>query len=248
MKTQRIAFVGAGSWGTATASLVAQKNEHDVILWARRPELAETINVWHENPEYLPDLPLPESLRATNQLSEAIGDAHIIVMGVPSHGFRAVLREVVPHAQRDARFVSLTKGIEVDTRKRMSQVIREEVEGISDRCVSVLTGPNLAKEIMRGYPAASTIACSDEETAGTLQEIFHSPTFRCYTNDDVIGCELGGAFKNVIAIAAGVADGLGSATTRRPRSSPAVWRSLRGSASSSEANRSRSSGWPASVI
>ena len=205
----RIAFVGAGSWGTATAALVAQKNEDDVILWARRSELAETINLWHENPEYLPDLPLPENLRATHDLEEAVADAAIVVMGVPSHGFRAVLRDLTEYTKRGTRYVSLTKGIEVDTRKRMSEVIREEVDGVQDDCVSVLTGPNLAKEIMRGYPAASTIACSSIETATQLQDIFHSPTFRCYTNDDVVGCELGGAFKNVIAIAAGVADGLG---------------------------------------
>jgi glycerol-3-phosphate dehydrogenase (NAD(P)+) len=205
----RIAFVGAGSWGTATAALVAQKEEHDVILWARRPELAETINLWHENPEYLPDLPLPESLNATNDMEEAVADAPIIVMGVPSHGFRTVLRDVTEFARKDVRFVSLTKGLEVDTRRRMSEVIREEVEGVRDDSVSVLTGPNLAKEIMRGYPAASTIACANLDTAQELQAIFHSATFRCYTNDDVVGCELGGAFKNVIAIAAGVADGLG---------------------------------------
>lgn len=205
----RVAFIGAGSWGTATAALVANKKQHDVILWARRPELAETVNVWHENPEYLPDLPLPENLSATNDMEEAVTDATVVVMAVPSHGFRGVLRDVVDHARRGAKFVSLTKGIEVDTRKRMSQVIREEVDGIEDDCVSVLTGPNLAKEIMMGYPAASTIANTDLETAQVLQEIFRAPAFRCYTNDDVVGCELGGAFKNVIAIAAGVADGLG---------------------------------------
>jgi glycerol-3-phosphate dehydrogenase (NAD(P)+) len=207
--TKRVAFVGAGSWGTATAALVAQKGEAEVVLWARRAELAETINVWHENPEYLPDLPLPESLSATNDMAEAVSGAEIVVMGVPSHGFRSVFRDVVQVTEKGTRFVSLTKGIEVDSRKRMSEVIREEVEGIGDERVAVLTGPNLAKEVMRGFPAASTIACSDIDTAEELQAIFHAPTFRCYTNDDVVGCELGGAFKNVIAIAAGVADGLG---------------------------------------
>jgi glycerol-3-phosphate dehydrogenase (NAD(P)+) len=207
--TERVAFIGAGSWGMATAALVAQKNEHDVVLWARRPELAETINVWHENPEYLADLPLPESLRASNDMEETVEGAVVVVMGVPSHGFRMVLREVVKYTPEGTRFVSLTKGIEVDTRKRMSEVIREEVPGISDDCVAVLSGPNLAKEIMKGFPAASTIANADIPTAEEIQQIFHAPTFRCYTNDDVVGCELGGAFKNVIAIAAGVADGLG---------------------------------------
>ena len=205
----KIAFIGAGSWGTATASLVAQKPEHEVCLWARRPELAETINVYRENPEYLPDLKLPDQLNATNDLEEALSGAEVVVMGVPSHGFREVLQEVAPIVGRGPCYVSLTKGIEVENRKRMSEVLAEEVDGISDSCVAVLTGPNLAKEVVRGYPAASTVACRDEGTARKLQDIFHSPTFRTYTNSDVVGCELGGAFKNVIAIAAGIADGLG---------------------------------------
>ena len=205
----KVAFIGAGSWGTATASLAAQKPEIDVFLWARRPELAETINLYHENPEYLPDAHLPESLSATNDLEEALVGAEVIVMGVPSHGFRAVLRDVASIAGREPTYVSLTKGIEVETRKRMSQVIAEEVDGITESCISVLTGPNLAKEVIKGYPAASTVACTDEDRAEKLQSIFQAPTFRVYRNSDVVGCELGGAFKNVIAIAAGMADGLG---------------------------------------
>ncbi len=205
----KIAFIGAGSWGTATAALVAKKNEYDTVLWARRPELAETINLYRENPEYLPDVRLPESLEATHDLEKAVTGADVVVMGVPSHGFRKVLREVAEVAGRAPCYTSLTKGLEVDTRKRMSQVLEEEVDGISDSCVSVLTGPNLAKEVVQGFPAASTVASRDEVTARKLQDIFHAPTFRCYTNTDVVGCELGGAFKNVIAIAAGIADGLG---------------------------------------
>ena len=205
----KVAFVGAGSWGTATASLAAQKPDLDVMLWARRSELAETINLYHENPEYLPDLPLPEALRATADLEEALSDAEIIVMGVPSHGFRRVLKDVAAIAARDAKYVSLTKGIEVDTRKRMSEVMRDEVDGITPSCVAVLTGPNLAKEVVKGFPAASTVACEDEKTAERLQHMFQAPTFRVYRNTDVVGCELGGAFKNVIAISAGMADGLG---------------------------------------
>ena len=205
----KLAFIGAGSWGTATASLVAAKNEHDTYLWARRPELAETINLYHENPEYLPGAPLPESLLATNDLEEAVTDAEVVVMGVPSHGFRDVLREVAPLARRDVCYVSLTKGLEVDTRKRMSQVIADEVEDAGDATIAVLTGPNLAREVVKGFPAASTIACRDDERCRTLQTVFQSPTFRCYSHSDVVGCELGGALKNVIAIAAGIADGLG---------------------------------------
>ena len=205
----KIAFVGAGSWGTAAAALVAAKGDREVLLWARRPELAETINLFHENPQYLPDIPLPPSLQASNDLDEVLSGAGTVVMGVPSHGFRAVLREVAPRAEAGALFVSLTKGLEIDTRKRMSEVIAAEVDGIGDDRIAVLSGPNLAKEVARGFPAATTIACRDEANAKSLQEIFSSPTFRVYTNSDVVGCELGGAFKNVIAIAAGIADGLG---------------------------------------
>ncbi|MPZ68533.1 MAG: NAD(P)H-dependent glycerol-3-phosphate dehydrogenase [Actinobacteria bacterium] len=205
----KVAFIGAGSWGTATASLVARKNEFDTVLWARRAELAETINLYHENPQYLPDLELPETLLATSDLEEALAGAEVIVMGVPSHGFRGVLKEVAEIAGPKPRYVSLTKGLEVDTRKRMSEVLAEEVDGITDSSIAILTGPNLAKEIVRGFPAATTVACRDLETAGFLQDVFHAPTFRCYTNSDVVGCEIGGAFKNIIAIAAGMADGLG---------------------------------------
>jgi glycerol-3-phosphate dehydrogenase (NAD(P)+) len=191
------------------ASVVARKEEAETVLWARRPELAETINLYHENPQYLPDIQLPESLRATNDLAEAVAGAEVVVMGVPSHGFRAVLKDVADVAEPDAVYVSLSKGLEVETRKRMSEVIAEEVEGITPNRIAILTGPNLAKEIVRGFPAASTIACKDDATAARLQEAFHASTFRCYRNTDVVGSEIGGALKNVVAIAAGIADGLG---------------------------------------
>ncbi|MDP9222403.1 MAG: NAD(P)-dependent glycerol-3-phosphate dehydrogenase [Actinomycetota bacterium] len=206
---RKIAFIGAGSWGTATASLVAAKNQYETVLWARRAELAETINLYHENPEYLPDLVLPENLLATHVMEEAVSDAGVVIMAVPSHGFRTVLREVARSAPVGAVYVSLTKGLEVSTRKRMSQVLADEVKSISPSSIAVLTGPNLAKEVAQGFPAASTIACADASTGGMLQELFHTPAFSCYTNNDVVGSELGGAFKNVIAIAAGIADGLG---------------------------------------
>ncbi|HEX2240780.1 MAG TPA: NAD(P)H-dependent glycerol-3-phosphate dehydrogenase [Actinomycetota bacterium] len=205
----KIAFVGAGSWGTATASIVARKKEHDVVLWARRAELAETINLYHENPEYLPGIDLPGSLRATNELEDALDNADTVVMGVPSHGFREVLREVAAISGSRPTYVSLTKGIEVDTRSRMSEVLTQELDGIDPANIAVLTGPNLAREVVQGFPAASTVACASDQGAERLQDIFHTPTFRCYRNTDVVGCELGGAFKNVIAIAAGIADGLG---------------------------------------
>jgi glycerol-3-phosphate dehydrogenase (NAD(P)+) len=204
----KVAFIGAGSWGTSMASVVAGKNESETILWARKTELAETINLFHENPPYLPDLPLPESLKATNDLEEALSGAEVVVMAVPSHGFRGVLKQVAPIAGRDKIYVSLTKGLEVDTRKRMSEVLADEVDGLTPSGIAVLTGPNLAKEVARGSPAASTIACRDEEVGKRLQEVFQAQTFRCYRNVDVVGSEIGGALKNVVAIAAGIADGL----------------------------------------
>jgi glycerol-3-phosphate dehydrogenase (NAD(P)+) len=206
MKT---AFIGSGSWGTAVASLMAKKEHTDTILWARRAEVAETINLFHENPQYLPDVELPESLRATDDLEEALNQAEVVVMAVPSHGFRDVLKDVAQIAGTDPVYVSLTKGLEVETKKRMSEVLSEELDGIAPGNITVLTGPNLAKEVVRGFPAASTIASKDVSVAERLQDLFQAPTFRCYSNTDVVGCELGGAFKNVIAIAAGIADGMG---------------------------------------
>jgi glycerol-3-phosphate dehydrogenase (NAD(P)+) len=191
------------------ASVVANKNDSDVMLWARRAELAETINLFHENPVYLPDVTLPETLRATNDMEEALSNAEVVVMGVPSHGFRSVLKDVAAINGNKSCYMSLTKGLEVDTRKRMSEVLAEEIDGLGDSGIAVLTGPNLAKEIVRGFPAASTIACKDETMGARLQEVFGAPTFRCYRNTDVVGSEIGGALKNVIAIAAGIADGLG---------------------------------------
>jgi glycerol-3-phosphate dehydrogenase (NAD(P)+) len=205
----KLAFIGAGSWGTAVASLMAKKDEAEVMLWARRAELAETINLFHENPQYLPKLRLPENLRATNDLEEALDGAEIVVMGVPSHGFRDVLKHVAPISGTGPVYVSLTKGLEVDTRKRMSEVMADEVEGIKPSNIALLSGPNLAREVIQGFPAASTVASKDVATAERLQEVFHTENFRCYSNTDVVGCEIGGAFKNVIAIAAGMADGLG---------------------------------------
>ena len=205
----RIAFVGAGSWGTAVAALITNKGGYDTVLWARRAELAETINLFHENPEYLPDTTLPDALHATSDLAEAVDGADVVVMAVPSHGFREVLRVIAPVARTDAVFVSLTKGIEVDSKKRMSEVLADEIAGIDGARIAVVTGPNLAREVIAGHPAASTIACEDAATGARLQEVFHTPAFRCYTNRDVVGSEIGGAFKNVLAIASGMADGLG---------------------------------------
>lgn len=200
----RVAVLGGGSFGTTVASLASRNAP--TVLWARRADLIDEINREHRNERYLPGYALPETLRATASLGEAVRDADVVIMGVPSHGFRAVLEEVRDHIRPWVPLVSLAKGLEQDTHLRMTEVIQET---LPEHRAGVLTGPNLAKEIMAGFAAASVIAIDDAMVATQLQGVFHSGVFRTYTNDDVIGCELGGALKNVIAIASGMGDGLG---------------------------------------
>jgi glycerol-3-phosphate dehydrogenase (NAD(P)+) len=202
----RIAVIGAGSWGTAVAGMTGAR--HSVALWARRPDLAEAIDQHHANPDYLPDFPLPDSVTGTSDLAEAVSGAEVIVMAVPSHGYRRVLSEASHHLDPGAPIVSLTKGIEQDTMLRMTEVTAEETT-TDPSIVGVLTGPNLAREIAAGQPAAAVVAVPDAEVALVLQDLFMAPTFRVYTNPDVVGCESAGALKNVMAIAAGAAHGLG---------------------------------------
>jgi glycerol-3-phosphate dehydrogenase (NAD(P)+) len=200
----RTAVIGAGSWGTAVAALAARNAP--TVLWARRPELAQTIHETHVNRDYLPQYELPRSLTSTSSLEEALAEAEVVVMGVPSHGFRQILDEGRPFLADGVPIVSLTKGVEQDTLKRMTEVIDEVVPGHPR---GVLTGPNLAKEVLAGWPAASVVALEDDAVATELQHLFSTHAFRVYTNSDVVGCEVGGALKNVIAIAAGIADGMG---------------------------------------
>lgn len=202
----RVAVIGAGSWGTTVAALAAGKTE--TVLWARRPELAERIRNEHLNPDYLPDTPLPPHLAATSDLEEAVSGSDVLIMAVPSHGFRDVLRSAAPYVRAGIPVLSLTKGIEQGTLRRMTEIVVEEIEAAPHRA-GVLTGPNLAREIMRGQPAATVIAVEDEWEAQRLQELLIGPTFRVYTNPDVVGAESAGALKNVMAIAAGMAAGLG---------------------------------------
>jgi glycerol-3-phosphate dehydrogenase (NAD(P)+) len=203
----KVAVIGAGSWGTAFGSIPANKGVH-TVLWARRQELAEAIATRHENPDYLADIELPPALTATHDLEQCLAGADVVVMAVPSHTFRDLFREVLLALPPRAPVISLAKGIEQDTNKRMSEVLREEGDLGPDR-IGVLSGPNLAKEIARHQPAATTLAFADHDRGRELQELFMTPTFRVYTNPDVIGCEMGGCTKNVIAIAAGIADGMG---------------------------------------
>ncbi|MGZ8762369.1 MAG: NAD(P)H-dependent glycerol-3-phosphate dehydrogenase [Acidimicrobiia bacterium] len=203
----KVAVVGAGSWGTAVAALVA--TNADPVLWARDPALAARIDTEHENPEYLAGIELPARLRATGSIDDACAGADVVVLGVPSHGLRAVLEAAHPHISPDTPIVSLAKGVEQETMLRMTQVVADVLpEHRADR-TGVLTGPNLAREVAEGQPTASVVAIGCAETARSLQAIFMTSTFRVYTNPDVVGCEIAGALKNVIALAAGVAHGLG---------------------------------------
>lgn len=203
MTTMRMAVVGAGSWGTTVASLAATNTP--TVLWARREDVANSINTDHKNPDYLSALLSPE-LRATASLEEAVAQADIVVMAVPSQGFRQVLSEASGFIRPWVPIVSLSKGLEAGSMLRMSQVANEVMPG---HPVAVLTGPNLASEISVGQPAASVVAIDDAVIATALQELFSSPTFRVYTNPDVVGCEIAGVVKNVIAIASGIAMGMG---------------------------------------
>jgi glycerol-3-phosphate dehydrogenase (NAD(P)+) len=199
-----VGVVGAGSWGTTVAAMAAVNTP--TVLWARRAELAEQINREHINGDYLAQYSLPEQLRATSSLEEAVARCDVLVMAVPSHGYREVAVEAARHLRPWVPVVSLTKGLERASRKRMSEVSRDEMPG---HPVAVLTGPNLAKEILSGQPAASVVAVDDSDIADELQRIFSRPSLRIYTNNDVVGCEVGGVVKNVIAIAAGMAEGMG---------------------------------------
>jgi glycerol-3-phosphate dehydrogenase (NAD(P)+) len=200
----KVAVIGAGSWGTAVAAITSRNAQ--TWLWARRAELAQQIDREHRNGTYLPDVELPPGLRGTADLEEAVTEADVVVMGVPSHGFRDVLAEAVPFLRRDVPVISLTKGVEQGSLKRMTEVVCELVPGCP---AGVLTGPNLAKEILAGYPAASVVALADGDVCSMLQGLFSTDVFRVYTNPDVVGCEVAGALKNVMAIASGMADGMG---------------------------------------
>jgi glycerol-3-phosphate dehydrogenase (NAD(P)+) len=199
-----VTVLGSGSWGTTVASLTTAR--HPTILWARDPETAEEVNERHSNERYLPGFGLPRRLAATADLERACAGADVLVVGVPSAGFRPVLSQAAQWIRPWVPVVSLTKGFEPATLLRMTEVIEQLLPG---HPAAALSGPNLAREIMSGQAAASVIATEDLGVANALQAVFRHKLFRVYTNHDVIGCEVGGAVKNVIAIAAGIAEGLG---------------------------------------
>jgi glycerol-3-phosphate dehydrogenase (NAD(P)+) len=203
----RAAVLGAGCWGTTFAKVLLDAGG-EVTLWGRRPDLVRSIAERHENADYLPGVPLPPALRATADAGEALAGAEIVVLALPAQTLRDNLTCWAPAVERGATLVSLMKGIELGTAKRMSEVIGEVVGCGADR-VAVVTGPNLAREIAEEQPSATVVACPDPDRAEAVQLACFTPYLRAYTNDDVVGCELGGTVKNVIALACGIAEGMG---------------------------------------
>lgn len=206
----KVGILGGGSWGTTVASIVAKNAE--ATIWARRPETVTEINTHHTNQEYLPNANLTKSLRAVNTIKEAVENADVVVMGIPAQNFRDVLEQATPYIRPWIPIISLAKGLEISTKMRMTEIVEQIMPG---HPAGVLTGPNLAKEIHAGKAAAAVIAMVDKSIAKKLQPVFSAGLFRVYTNSDVIGCELAGALKNVMAIATGMGDGVNAGDNAR---------------------------------
>jgi glycerol-3-phosphate dehydrogenase (NAD(P)+) len=202
-----VTVIGAGAWGTTMASLLATRTS--TVVWAREPEVVAGIEERHENPLFLPGAELTPTLRATTDLVAALTGAEVVFMATPSQHYRSVLEQAAEHIAPTVPFVSLTKGIEDGSLLRMSEVATSLLAGHDPRLVGVLSGPNIAKEVLAGHPTATTIALQDDDAARRVQALVMAPHLRVYTNPDVVGCEIGGAVKNVIALAAGMATGLG---------------------------------------
>jgi glycerol-3-phosphate dehydrogenase (NAD(P)+) len=203
----KAAVFGAGNWGTVFGKVLVDAG-NEVTLWARRPELAARINAEHRNEDYLPGIELPDGLVATHDAAAAVRDADLVAFAIPSQTLRANLVNWAPDLPADAILVSLMKGVELGTAKRMTEVIAEITGATADR-IAVVSGPNLAHEIAKEQPTATVVACTDEARVTEVQKLCSTPYFRPYTNDDVVGCELGGAVKNVIALACGIGQGMG---------------------------------------
>jgi glycerol-3-phosphate dehydrogenase (NAD(P)+) len=207
---QSVAVIGAGSWGTTVGSMVAAASP--TVIWARSADVAAEIGEAHSNSRYLGELPLEPSLRATASLEEAVADADALVLAVPSHGFREVLEQLAPHCRAGVPVVSLTKGLEQGSRLRMTEVCGDV---LPDSPAGVLTGPNLAREVLAGQAAAAVLAMPDESISQRLQPLFTRDLFRVYCSEDVVGAEVAGAIKNVFAVAAGMASGLSTGDNSR---------------------------------
>ena len=207
----KVSVVGAGAWGTAIAIVLGRRGGHDVRLWAHETEVCESINAHHVNELFLAGCPIPDSVIATNNFADALRDAEIVVSVMPSHHTRRIFSAMLPYLHSRVLFVSATKGIENDTYQRMTEVITDVLRQAPKPFVpriGALSGPTFAKEVAIGNPTAITVASKDAELAASVQREFSDPRFRVYTNDDVVGVELGGSLKNIVAIAAGVCDGL----------------------------------------
>lgn len=208
----RIAVIGAGSWGTALAMHLA-RNGVPTLLWGRDPQQMARMSAERCNPRYLPDILFPEGLTPTSDLQQAIADSDHLLLAVPSHAFRDTLRLIAKQLKPHTRIAWATKGLEPGSRRLLHQIVAEELG--PDQTCAVISGPTFAKEVAKGLPTAVTVASADESTAAYFAACLHGGTFRAYTGSDVVGVELGGACKNVLAIAAGIADGLGFGANTR---------------------------------
>ena len=205
---KKVAVLGAGSWGTAIAFVLAE-NGHDCLIWARRPEQTDEINDRHSNESYLLGIQLPAALKATSDLKEAVNHGDTVVLAVPTKAMREVCAELNGMAAGPKLIVHVSKGIEPDSLKRISEMIEEEIDAAKRTAVVALSGPSHAEEVVLRHPTTVTAASIDMEAAEQVQDLFMNPYFRVYTNNDLLGVEIGAALKNVIALAAGVSDGLG---------------------------------------
>jgi glycerol-3-phosphate dehydrogenase (NAD(P)+) len=208
-----VAVIGAGSFGTCLAILCARDNE--VRIWSRRPELAEAINLDHRNPQYLREQRLPDSVRATSDLAEALEGCELVICAVPSHGLRDVMTRAAPHISDEAILVSAVKGIEYESGMTMHQLLEDVLPPVHHPKLVCMSGPSFAREIAERKPTVVTLACREEAYAISVQATFSCPWFRCYSNTDVVGVEIAGALKNVIAIAVGISDGMDQGANSR---------------------------------
>ena len=207
IKVEKICVLGAGSWGTTLANILAEKG-YDINLWIREEEVYQTIQKTRENTVFLPGVKLAQNITPTNSIKEAVKDRVVVVCVVPSHGVRDIFQKAAPFLPKDALVVSASKGLELETLLTVSQVLKQTLPKTFHKNLSVLSGPTFAKEVSQKLPTAICVASGKKTVAEKVQQIFNTNYFRVYTNDDMIGVEIGGALKNVIAIAAGISDGL----------------------------------------
>ncbi|MCR4430085.1 MAG: NAD(P)H-dependent glycerol-3-phosphate dehydrogenase [Tepidanaerobacteraceae bacterium] len=204
----KVAVVGAGGWGTTLANMLAQ-NGIAVSLWSRRPELAEEIKICRENKAYLPGIKISNNIFISSDIERVVHDSEFVVMAVPSHSMGEIARRIARHLKDDAIIISAAKGLETDSFRRMSEVLEQELPSKFSKNIAVLSGPSHAEEVSKELPTAVVAASAVRQVAELVQDIFMNNYFRVYTNPDVVGVEIGGALKNVIAICSGISDGLG---------------------------------------